>query len=220
MSGLASQNKQEVAFNILTVVNEQNSPRPIEVYTFVKRQGDGHIPFIPAVERCPVDTDENLGLHLAIPPFTGDVNGKLRITSWTVSPERLAELYINISDERDEAGVDDGWGIAPTLLQRFGPFTLSVRYGFADVNADGPTAAKHMVNVGMVTGRIFGQSNDRVELGFSWADPADSDLDDQSAIDAYYLVQVTPEIQLGPTLEVDINPIRNPDEGTVAAYGF
>lgn len=105
-------------------------------------------------------------------------------------------------------------------MQRFGRFTPYVRYGYADVNADGPTPAKHMVNVGLVTDRIFGQSNDRIGLGFSWADPADSDLDDQSAIETYYRVQVTPEIQLGPTVEVVINPIRNPDEGTVVVYGF
>lgn len=140
------------------------------------------------------------------------------------APSGVPQGHFHVSlwhqDERDDAGVDDGWGIASTLLQHFGRFTPYVRYGYADVNADGPTPAKHMVNVGLVTDRVFGQSNDRVGLGFSWADPADSDLDDQSAIDAYYRVQVTPEIQLGPTLEVVINPIRNPDEGTVVVYGL
>ena len=116
------------------------------------------------------------------------------------APSGVPQGHFHVSfwhqDERDDAGVDDGWGIASRLLQRFGRFTPYLRYGYADINADGPTPARHMVNVGLVTDRIFGQSNDRVSLGFSWADPADSDLNDQSAIDAYYRVQVTPEIQL------------------------
>jgi len=106
MSGLALLKKHKVSFNILTVVNDQNSLQPLEVYKFLKRIGDGHIQFIPAVERLPEDTDENLGLHLALPPFTGDVNGKLRITPWSVLPERLAEFYISIFDQwlRNDVG--------------------------------------------------------------------------------------------------------------------
>ncbi len=61
-------------------------------------------------------------------------------------------------DERDDDEVSDGWGIASTLLQRFGRFTPYVRYGYAHVSADGPTAAKHMVNVGLVTEKSLGRA--------------------------------------------------------------
>ena len=40
------------------------------------------------------------------------------------------------------------------------------------------------------------------------------------ALDAYYRVQLTPEIQVGPTLEVVFDPVRNPDEDTVFVWGF
>ena len=123
-------------------------------------------------------------------------------------------------DRREDAGIDDGWGIAGSAVQRFGCFTPFVRYGFADVRAGGPTPVKHMANVGLVIDEIFGQANDRIGVGFTWSDPADRALDDQSTIDAYYRVQLTPEISAGPTLEVIFDPVRNPDEDTVCAWGI
>jgi porin len=123
-------------------------------------------------------------------------------------------------DERDDAGIDDGWGIAGSAVQRFGRFTPFLRYGYADVGASGPTPARHMVNVGLVTDNIFDQDKDRIGIGYTWSDPADRSLDDQGVIDAYYRVQLTPEIQIGPTLEIIFDPVRNQDENTVTVLGF
>ena len=53
MSGLALLGKHKVSFNTLTVINDHNSRRPLEVYRFLKRIADGHMQFIPAVERLP-----------------------------------------------------------------------------------------------------------------------------------------------------------------------
>jgi porin len=77
-----------------------------------------------------------------------------------------------------------------------------------------------MVNVGLVTDNIFGQDKDRIGLGYTWNDPVDNSLDNQGVIDAYYRVQLTPEIQIGPTLEVIFDPVRNQDENTVTVWGF
>ena len=123
-------------------------------------------------------------------------------------------------DERDDAGIDDGWGIGLSAVQRFGRFSPFVRYGYADGGANGPTPAKHMVNVGLVTDGIFGQDKDRIGVGYTWSDPADSSLDKQQMIDAYYRVQLTPEIEIGPTLEIVFDPVRNPDDDTVYVWGF
>jgi porin len=123
-------------------------------------------------------------------------------------------------DEREDAGIDDGWGIGVSAVQRFGRFTPFARAGYADVNARGPTPVKHMANVGLVIDQIFGQANDRIGIGYTWSDPADSSLDNQDTIDAYYRVQVTPEIQFGPTLEVVFDPVRNPDDDTVYVWGL
>jgi porin len=77
-----------------------------------------------------------------------------------------------------------------------------------------------MANAGVVIDGIFGQDKDRFGVGFTWSDPADHSLDDQGVIDAYYRVQITPEIQLGPVLEVIFDPVRNPDEDTIFVLGF
>ncbi len=139
-------------------------------------------------------------------------------------PGRAPFGHVHISlwhqDERKDAGIDDGRGIGVSAVQRFGRFTPFVRYGYADGGAKGPTPVKHMANAGLVIDQIFGQANDRIGVGYTWSDPADRTLDHQGAIDAYYRVQLTPEIQVGPTLEVIFDPVRNPDEDTVYVWGF
>jgi len=135
-------------------------------------------------------------------------------------PQGHVHVSLWHQDERDDAGIDDGWGIAGSAVQRFGRFTPFLRYGYADVNVGGPTSSKHMVNLGLVTDNIFGQDKDRIGIGYTWSDPVDSNLDHESVVDAYYRVQLTPEIQVGPTLEVIFDPARNPDEDTVTVWGL
>jgi len=139
-------------------------------------------------------------------------------------PGRPPHGHVHVSiwhqDEREDAGVDEGWGIAGSAVQRFGRFTPFVRYGYANQSANGPTPIKHMANAGLVIDGIFGQANDRIGVGYTWSDPANRTLDDQSEIDAYYRVQVTEEIQVGPTLQVIFDPVRNPDEDTVYVLGI
>ena len=123
-------------------------------------------------------------------------------------------------NRREDAEITSGWGIAASALQRFGRFTPWVRYGYANHSDDGPTPVKHMANVGLVINEIFGQSYDRIGLGYTWSDPANHELDNQKQIDAYYRVQVTPEIQIGPTYQVIFDPVRNLEEDTVYLWGI
>ncbi len=140
------------------------------------------------------------------------------------TPTGLPQGHLHASlwhqDSREDAGIDDGWGIAGSAVQRFGRFTPFVRYGYADVTTTGPTSSKHMVNLGLVTDNIFGQDKDRIGIGYTWSDPVDNKLDSESVVDAYYRVQLTPEIQVGPTFELIFDPARNPDEDTVFVWGF
>ena len=139
-------------------------------------------------------------------------------------PGRPPFGYVSVSiwhqDEREGVGIDEGWGIATSAVQRCGRFTPFVRYGYADGGAKGPTPVKHMANVGLVIDGIFGQSDDRIGVGFTWSGPADRTLDDQGMIDAYYRVQVTPEISLSPMLQVVFDPVRNPDEDEIYIFGI
>jgi porin len=135
-------------------------------------------------------------------------------------PQGHVHVSLWHQDEREDAKIDDGWGIGFSAVQRFGRFSPFVRYGYADVSKKGPTPVKHTVNVGLVIDGIFGQTNDRIGVGYTWSDPADRSLNNQGAIDAYYRVQLTPEIQIGPTFEIIFNPVRNPDRNTIFVGGF
>jgi porin len=135
-------------------------------------------------------------------------------------PQGHVHVSLWHQDEREDAGIDDGWGIGLSAVQRFGRFSPFVRYGYADVGARGPTSVKHSANVGLVIDKIFGQANDRIGIGYTWSDPADRSLNNQGVIDAYYRVQLTPEIQIGPTLEIIFDPVRNPDDDTVFVWGL
>jgi porin len=139
-------------------------------------------------------------------------------------PGRPPHGHIHVSlwhqNEREDAGIDNGWGIAGSAVQRFGRFTPFLRYGYANHNDKGPTPVKHMANLGLVIDDIFGQNKDRLGVGYTWADPTNRALDNQSEIDAYYRVQVTPEIQISPTFQVIFDPVRNPDEDTIYVLGI
>jgi len=139
-------------------------------------------------------------------------------------PGRPPHGHVHVSiwhqDRREDAEIGNGWGIAGSALQRFGRFTPFLRYGYANHSDDGPTPVKHMANVGLVIDEIFGQENDRFGIGYTWSDPADRALDNQSTIDAYYRVHVTPEIAVSPTLQVIFDPVRNSDEDTVYVWGI
>jgi len=139
-------------------------------------------------------------------------------------PGRPPHGHVHVSiwhqNQREEAGITSGWGIAGSAVQRFGRFTPFLRYGYANHNDDGPTPVKHMANAGLVIDGIFGQANDRIGVGYTWSDPANHELDNQKQIDAYYRVQVTPEIQIGPTYQIIFDPVRNPEEDTVYLWGI
>ena len=140
------------------------------------------------------------------------------------APGRPPHGHIHVSiwhqNEREEVGIDSGWGIAGTALQRFGRFTPFVRYGYTNHSDFGPTSVKYMANAGLVIDGIFGQANDRIGVGYTWTDPVNHRLDDQSQIDMYYRVQITPEIQFGPTYQIIFDPVRNPEEDKISVWGL
>lgn len=55
---------------------------------------------------------------------------------------------------------------------------------------------------------------------YFWAKLADGNLDNQGEIDAYYGVQLTPEIQIGTMLSIIFDPVRNPEKDRIIVWGF
>jgi len=139
-------------------------------------------------------------------------------------PERppFGDVHVSLwqQDERDDDNVDDGWGAVVSGSQQFGRFLPFLRYGYSDSDNNGPGLLEHMVNGGVAFDNIFGQSDDRIGVGLTWAEPASSGLDDQKAIDMFYRVQVTPQVAISPTLQVVIDPVRNPNEDEIFTLGI
>jgi len=122
-------------------------------------------------------------------------------------------------DKRRNDNIDKAWGFAFSASQRFGHLTPFIRYGYSDGGRFGPTPMSHVVNLGVAIDNIFSQSNDQIGIGASWSHPADGDLDNQGAIDAYYRVEVTPQVAVTPTVQLVINPALNPDKDAVWVLG-
>lgn len=99
MRGCSVLKKYRVDFNTLTVVNRENSKKPLEVYHFLKEIGSGFIQFIPLVERKPERRTGGIDLDLAMPPGPEEPDADLAVTPWSVSAPRYGEFLCTIFDE-------------------------------------------------------------------------------------------------------------------------
>jgi len=98
MQGVDLLKKHDIRFNTLTVVNDANSRKPLELYCFLKEVSEGFMQFIPLVERSPGKTAKDLGMNLSMPPCTEEDNGP-PVMPWSVKPGRFGEFYVQIFDE-------------------------------------------------------------------------------------------------------------------------
>lgn len=90
MRGIDTLKRYKVEFNTLTVVNNENVKRPLDVYNFLKRIGSKYMQFIPLVERAATEPDEN-GLILIQPDFSGQCH----VTDWSV-PAKAWGQFMNV----------------------------------------------------------------------------------------------------------------------------
>jgi porin len=119
-------------------------------------------------------------------------------------------------DEREEAGVPDGWGLAFSATKfiddKWMPF---FRAGWSDGEAP---LLNGMVSIGV--GRYFSKRNDLVGLGVSWGEPAPDDLDDQWTSELFYRLQVAQNLALTPSVQWVANPALNPEEDSLFFFGI
>jgi uncharacterized protein len=101
MAGLACLRRHGVEFSTLTVVNRQNSQKPLPVYRFLKEVGSSCMQFVPLVERTAGPFERALGLKLAAPPKSSDPRNDLdhMITLWSVRPADFGDFLCMIFDE-------------------------------------------------------------------------------------------------------------------------
>jgi len=123
-------------------------------------------------------------------------------------------------DEREDAAVESGHGVAVTLEQEFGrkpaivPF---LRYAWAD---GGGRAVRQNLSVGVGFEAPFGQNDDLLAVGGSWGQPVDRRLRDQYVLETFYRVHLTPHLHLSPDLQVIFRPSKAPREDIIAVLGL
>lgn len=135
---------------------------------------------------------------------------------WTTSPDRFyfdnTHLTLWHVDEREEAGVSSGWGVAFSFEHAFDdkwmPF---VRAGYAD---DGGSLLQKTVSGGI--GYHFKDDISLLGLGFNWGQPNEdtfgSGLDDQYTVELFTRLQVMRNLQITPDIQYIINPALNLEE--------
>jgi porin len=147
---------------------------------------------------------------------------------WARSKEEyyLDNIHLTMwhADEREESGVEDGWGAMLSLTHSIGEKWLVFgRAGYAD---SGGSLLQKSVSVGFgyqpyASGIGIG---DQLGVGFNWGEPNEElfgeNLEDQYAIEAYYRLQVTKELSITPDVQVLFNPALNPEEETIWTFGL
>lgn len=93
MRGLEALKRHKVEFNTLTVVNQENVKRPLDVYHFLKRIGSRYMQFIPLVERKAAEPDAH-GLTLIQPDFSGQCS----VTEWSVAAKAWGRFMNTLFD--------------------------------------------------------------------------------------------------------------------------
>ena len=99
MQGVSYLKKHDTRFNTITVLNDKNSLHPLETYRFLKEVGEGHMQFIPVVERKSDEAAKSLGLEFSAPSETVNANNLSPVTPWCVKPKDFGEFYVRIFDE-------------------------------------------------------------------------------------------------------------------------
>jgi len=94
LEGIALLRRHHVQFNTLTVVNDVNVRRPVELYRFLKSIGSRYMQFIPLTERR-TSTPAADGLTLIPPAFSG----ACRVEPWSVPPRAWGAFLNAIFDE-------------------------------------------------------------------------------------------------------------------------
>lgn len=94
MRGVRLLKNYQVEFNTLTVVNDVNVERPLEVYNFLKSIGSQYMQFIPVVERIAHSCSSDK-LKLIFPDYEGESS----LAPWSVSALKYGKFLSAIFDE-------------------------------------------------------------------------------------------------------------------------
>ena len=143
---------------------------------------------------------------------------------WIASWERRFSDNIHLTawhvDEREQAQVPNGWGVAFSFSRLFAdkwePF---FRAGYAE---DGGALWERSVSVGL--GYHTRKESDVLGFGFNWSRPSSETfgpgLDDQYTAEIFYRFQLLKILTITPDVQLVFNPALNPDKDMIAIFGI
>jgi porin len=129
------------------------------------------------------------------------------------------------ADERDDLGVDDGWGGVISFNHAIGErWLVFARGGWAE---DGGSLLERSVSIGggyTPGGLEMLGSGHQLGFGINWGEPNDAlfgnNQKDQYAAEVYYRWQLADEIAITPAVQLLIDPALNPDEDQLWLFGL
>ncbi len=109
-------------------------------------------------------------------------------------------------------------GISITYQQDIGErLWLMGRYGYAD---EGLTGVKSAWQVAMAYSGLLGSPDNVTGVGLGYAEPANSDLRDETSIDMFHRFQVTELTQFSVGAQLFFDPSNSPDTDVVAVFSL
>ena len=128
------------------------------------------------------------------------------------------------ADEREELGVEDGWGGVLSFNHTVGDkWLVFARTGWAE---DGGSLLERSVSIGggyTPGGMATLGAGNQLGFGVNWGRPNDAlfgaDLDDQYAAEVYYRWQLADEIAITPSVQLLIDPALYPEKDRVWVAG-
>ena len=97
-----------------------------------------------------------------------------------------------------------GWAWAMSFDQDIGDrFGVFARYSYA---SEDWRAFKQRLGAGLQYKEPFGYQNDRLGLGAWWAEPTDKSLSEESGIEMFWKLQLAPNFEISPHLQLIFNP--------------
>jgi porin len=142
---------------------------------------------------------------------------------WTPSREEMFLTRVHLTfwhkDERDDAGVQRGWGLNGSatvwLADMFLPF---LRFGYAN---DGGGLFDYSVSFG--AGFQWEPQGDVVGLAFNWGQPSEDTffdgVDDQWTGELFYRWKLAKTLEITPSVSTFIDPALNPEDEFIAVFG-
>jgi porin len=143
---------------------------------------------------------------------------------WVTSRDRLfldnTHITLWHADEREDAGVNSGWGFSFSWSHAFDDKWLPfLRGGYAE---DGGTLLQKSLSTGFAY--HWGTNNSLLGLGFNWGQPNEdtfgSNLDDQYTTELFCRFQVMKNLQITPDIQHIINPALNTEADESWVFGL